>query len=391
MTPLLKTFLRLRVPGADSLDLGIHPEDEMLHYLIDLYNGDWDRAAVAYVESGLQVHQMTSRFLEWRFGGTTEVEFLDFASGYGRVTRHLLRALGPAHLVVSDVMREAVAFQSQYFDVEGVVSSTKPADFHYDRSFSCVQAISLFSHLPERMFRAWIARLWALVEPGGLLIFSVHDRSLSGDGRSRGDFLFAPESENQLLDPGDYGTAWVTESFVSRALRQEINDYSYCRFPRGLANYQDVYLVVREREVDFSGLVHSSGIDGHIDYADFGTEGTLRCFGWAAHLALGDAIEKVCFQLNDEILASTTEFLPRHDVANHFGDKEHLMSGWDLEIKLPDGISFGSDIVMVNIVSNHGEERILHIGCVHSLVAEAARKNLSDTRAELEVAKAGSQ
>lgn len=355
MTPLLRTFLHQEVPDAENLDLGIHPDDEMLHYLINLYNGDWDRAAVAYVESGLQVQQMACRFLEWRFGRAKDVEFLDFASGYGRVTRHLLRMLEPSQLVVSDVMREAVEFQSRHFGVAGVDSSTDPDDFHCDRFFACVQVISLFSHLPERMFRAWITRLWALVKPGGMLVFSVHDRSLCGNGQQEGDFLFAPESENQSLDPDDYGTAWVTEAFVSRVLRQAIDGHSYCRFPRGLANYQDVYLVVRERDVDFSDLPDSSGIDGYIDHADFETPGLLRCFGWAAHLAPGRAIEEVRFELNGETLATTTEFLPRQDVAEHFGDERYLMSGWNLEIELPDGISFSDDAAMIRVASSHSQ------------------------------------
>jgi len=42
---------------------------------------------------------------------------LEFASGHGRFTRHLVKALGPERVVVSDVVPSAVEFSRQTFGV----------------------------------------------------------------------------------------------------------------------------------------------------------------------------------------------------------------------------------------------------------------------------------
>jgi hypothetical protein len=143
-------------------------------------------------------------------------------------------------------------------------------------------------------------------------------------------------------------------------------------------------VVTREKGADFSGLDDSSGLDGHIDYADFRGHGTLRCFGWAVHRLPERTVEEIRFSLNGELLATTTEFHPREDVMGHFDDEACLLSGWNLEIKLRDGISFSDDAVVINVVGSHGDDQILHMGYVHSLVAETARKNLANVNAKLE-------
>jgi SAM-dependent methyltransferase len=388
-TPLLNLFLEQRVLGADDVDLAIHPKDEMLHYLVEVFDGDWNRAIVGYIESGVQVAEMAGAFLDWRFGERQHVSFLDFASGYGRVTRHLLQILRPEQVVVSDIMEEAVEFQTLRFGVEGWVSCREARKFRSDRLFSCVQAVSLFSHLPERSFREWIGRLWALVRPGGLLVFTVHDWSLRGDAANQGGFVFSPTSENQLLDKHDYGTTWVTEESVHRILTDEIDGFSLCRFPRGLANYQDVYLVVRETGVDFSRLEYFPGIDGHIDSADFLRPGELRCFGWASHRVPDQSIKEVRFELSGNVIASTASFTARPDVVKHLRDKRHLMSGWCLDVNLPERTSFSDDPVMLRVISCQKEDRLLHMGCVYSIVAEAARKNLNTLSAQMKATKTG--
>jgi SAM-dependent methyltransferase len=284
LTPLLATLFSTEFGFPPGFRQEVHPHDEMLRYSIESHNGDLDRGKAAYFYSGIRAFQMTQQLIEWRFDSSDALDMLDFASGYGRVTRFLLERLGPQHLTISDVMSSAVEYQRTVFDVNAVVSSTHPGDFTLSDSYHIVQAISLFSHLSEASFRRWLSRLWECVKPGGLLIFTVHDVSLSSHSEGRKDFIFSPASENQGLDPSDYGTTWVSESFVRRTLHKEISGYSCMRLPRGLNGHQDVYVVVKEERVDFSSLEYRSGAEGFVESANPRVDGGFSCSGWAASI-----------------------------------------------------------------------------------------------------------
>ena len=51
---------------------------------------------------------------------------LEFASGHGRFTRHLVKAIGPQRVTVSDVVADAVGFARDTFGVQGFVSDPQP-------------------------------------------------------------------------------------------------------------------------------------------------------------------------------------------------------------------------------------------------------------------------
>ena len=53
--------------------------------------------------------------------------FLEFASGHGRFTRHLVKALGAERVTVSDVVPDAVAFARDTLGVPGFLSAARPA------------------------------------------------------------------------------------------------------------------------------------------------------------------------------------------------------------------------------------------------------------------------
>ena len=65
---------------------------------------------------------------------------------------------------------------------------------------------------------------------------------------------FIPTSENAALDKSVYGTTWVSETFVRRAILAASGDHAYFRIRRGLANEQDIYVVSKERHRDLDAL-----------------------------------------------------------------------------------------------------------------------------------------
>jgi SAM-dependent methyltransferase len=146
---------------------------------------------------------------------------LEFASGHGRFTRHLAKALGPQRVVVSDVVADAVAFARARFGVDGFESTTQPEALHWPARYDLVFVLSLFSHLPRASWGRWLRHLYDAVAPGGLLVFSTHGEEaarrqgvqLDGEG-----FFFAASSESNAIDAQEYGTAFTAPGFVQARL-----------------------------------------------------------------------------------------------------------------------------------------------------------------------------
>lgn len=176
---------------------------------------------------------------------------LEFASGHGRFTRHLVKALaGPARVTVSDVVDDAVGFATQSFGVSGFVSSTQPENVTWPAQYQLVFVLSLFSHLPRRTWGRWLRHLYGALAPGGVLVFSTHGAkaarhdnvALDPDG-----FFFAPSSESQAIDAQDYGTAFTSEAFVRARIAEEVgSDKLIHQQPQHFWNHQDAWVVRRD-------------------------------------------------------------------------------------------------------------------------------------------------
>ena len=145
--------------GVDAarLDMGVSKNDVMFQYLAREFvrrgrGIDW--AYVKYVFSGLHMFQVLDAFAVRKFGALRAVPaLLDFASGYGRLTRHLVLALDPVRVWVSDIKDKAVAFQRRRFGVHGFPSTAEPDDLAVTERFDLIFVGSLFSHLPEGRVR----------------------------------------------------------------------------------------------------------------------------------------------------------------------------------------------------------------------------------------------
>lgn len=174
---------------------------------------------------------------------------LEFASGHGRFTRHLVKALGAKRVVVSDVVPGAVEFSRSTFGVEGFMSASVPEQVQWPQRYDLVFVLSLFSHLPRATWGAWLARLWDMVAPGGVLVFSTHGTeaarragvALDGEG-----YFFAPSSESHAIDAQEYGTAFSDEGFVRARLAEHAGDATVLRFaPTWFWHHQDAWVLGR--------------------------------------------------------------------------------------------------------------------------------------------------
>jgi SAM-dependent methyltransferase len=178
---------------------------------------------------------------------TTRV--LEFASGHGRFTRHLVKALGAERVVVSDVVSDAVDFSQRTFGVSGFMSASTPEQVQWPQSYDLVFVLSLFSHLPRSTWARWLKVLYEAVAPGGLLVFSTHGVKAAAFDNVQLDaegFFFAPSSESNAIDAQEYGTTFTSEAFVRQRIAETCGegDLVY-QAPVHFWNHQDAYVLRR--------------------------------------------------------------------------------------------------------------------------------------------------
>jgi SAM-dependent methyltransferase len=373
-------------PICDGVDLGVHEEDEMWRLFYYRGSQDLDQSLVMYFHSGWKIWSTYRQILAWRFGEPGRVgKILDFASGYGRVTRFIVHDIPPERVWISDLYARGVEFQRQRFGVHGIVSTADPADFRCDERFDAILVSSLFSHLPAETFLTWLRRLWSLLAPGGVLVFSVHDEALLPAGHpgkrelaARG-LYFEEESESGSLSKAQYGTAWVTEGYVRDALDRMASDtpgLSVARYPRGFANLQDLYVAVDRPGVDFSGLDVTGGVEGVLDHCGFVFPRQIQMSGWGVDRASGEPLREIRVRINGQAVASSTDFRPRTEAVALFPMESVQPVGWQLSFDLPEGADHTSALFTLTAVDAAGREHRLFEEPLHMALLRSARMGL---------------
>ena len=349
--------------AAARFNTAIHPGDQMLLHSLREHR-DAGAAFAQYFGIALQQHAAARQLIRAAFG-TVDVDVLDFACGYGRLVRFLSLSIDPRRIWASDLQQDAVDFVGRAFGVQAARSHADPAAFEPGRRFDFIWVASLFSHLPERLFRAWLARLIALLTPRGVLCFSVRDAALlPGDVLPACGLAYAPESENAGLAADIYGTAYASEAFVRNALRPCAGDARpYVRLPRALANEQDLYVVAGDAGRDLAPMrALRRGAWGWVDVRHLTRDGSLQLQGWAASLDDG-AVDEVEIDV-DGVRSACRTTVERPDVAAAFGDDRLARSGWDFRCEL--GVGTREARVVVSARTARGEGALLYAGSIRS-------------------------
>jgi 2-polyprenyl-3-methyl-5-hydroxy-6-metoxy-1,4-benzoquinol methylase len=274
------------------------------------------------VESTLRFFDAYEQVARQVFGGFEGVEsVLDFASGYGRLTRVLTQKLPKERIWVSDIYAEAVAWQARTFGVHAFPSAPSPAALRHERAHDIVWVGSMFSHLPAPLFHEWLAKLWSFVSPRGVLAFSVHDETLLPIGETMDEtgLRYFRFSESGSLDHDIYGMSYVTEAFVGEAIARLSpgGGPKWKRFFKGLYENQDLY-VVAGPEADISDLRVASTPMGGIEQAAHLTNGDLEFSGWIIERTPGARIEHLRVHVEDLAVGCAAADQPRPDVLRHF-------------------------------------------------------------------------
>ena len=153
-----------------------------------------------FLESGRQQAEIIRAAAE-RNGTPLESTgaLLDFGCGCGRVLRHWTGLEGP-EIYGSDYNAGLASWCAANLPFVTVSANELAPPLRYeDGQFGLVYAISVFTHLPHDLERAWIGELSRVVGPGGLLLVTTH-------GESYADRLDA--GERRQYDSGAAVVRW---------------------------------------------------------------------------------------------------------------------------------------------------------------------------------------
>lgn len=373
----VRHLIAIADPVAGDVSLNVDRGDDMFAFGVGLFGRSI--AAMSYFREGISIVGLMEAVAKWRFGGWADVgSLLDFAAGYGRSTRFLVEHLPPDRVTVAEIQRDALEFQHREFGVKTLVSTSDPDELETSTTFDLVFVASLFTHLPDRTFGQWLAKLWTLVAPGGVLVFSVHDEAINRGGVPLQDgFAFIPASEVSALSVEDYGTTFTTADYVRRRLRAAIGDEAdgAIRLPRALCFEQDVWVVPRAGAPS-APVEYECGPIGAIDRFDVRGR-TLEVGGWAADRGLAAVgaptheIAAVEVRVNGVSAAVLEPGAERPDVAEHLGDPgdpRFRHSGWTLRTTMKRRLRT-DDVVSISATCAHGARFVIDSSRVEDLLA----------------------
>lgn len=237
----------------------IHLDDHIFNFLINNNSFDSVRNAVRYYfydgrTSANNLFNILSQLRDTKPPTTPEhATMLEFASGYGCVTRHLAKVFPDIHITACDIHREAVHFIETKIGASAIESRTDPDQFMSEYSFfkfNIVFALSFFSHMPRATWGRWLSALFSLVLPGGVFVFTTQGpgstKFFGNPAIPEDGFLFIPESEQKDLPVSEYGQTLVSRKFVIDEISRLPHVKSYQVHEANWWAHQDCYVVIKE-------------------------------------------------------------------------------------------------------------------------------------------------
>ena len=230
----------------------ISPNDEIyLHHFSKIQ--DETKAKNYYFSSGQNVATNLVAYLRTETNiEPSQSSILDFAAGYGRVTRWLVQDFNS--VTVSELEQDMIDFHKTWFGVDGFLSGTHPQSLrNHPEKYSVIWVFSLFTHLPEETWSNWLEALTGLLAKDGYIFFSCHSYELfekinPARVRNREDkpeeFVFWESNETKgRISTDIYGLNIVTKNFVDKTIKGIPNLELAKHFKMGeFDRYHDIYV-----------------------------------------------------------------------------------------------------------------------------------------------------
>jgi cyclopropane fatty-acyl-phospholipid synthase-like methyltransferase len=242
--------------GQQDFETAIHKNDLMFAFHLNRHPHDPVEALFSYYRVGLGTARNLQSIVENY--GLKPSRLVDFGAGYGRVSRFLPALFQDANCVVTEVKEQAIRFQEEELGLNGIIHSQNPDDFPSEK-FDLLLALSVFTHLPEDLFRAWMQNLGERMRETGAMVITFLDQGreesqeiLKNFITDPGGFEYIRRSEDsyftfvsdRLKDDGLYGSSFITRPWLeelvnSLGLRVEFLDYT-------LVKSQDAAIIMHQ-------------------------------------------------------------------------------------------------------------------------------------------------
>lgn len=241
-----------RAASPFSVATPVHEQDMIFQFLVTNPSFPSKFDAIRYyfsdgANSALKVKEFFDKYTD----PTRESKLiLEFASGYGAVTRHALKKLSPHILHACDIHPEAVQFLSSELGATSIQSSNSPSDLELPVRYEFIFVLSFFSHMPDNTWGEWLKRLYNGLAHNGVLLFTTHgekSRKFFQEAvLDENGYWFTASSEQKDLDVAQYGQTITSKAYVQRQLAK-LEGAELLHFQEaGWWDHQDLY-VVRKR------------------------------------------------------------------------------------------------------------------------------------------------
>jgi hypothetical protein len=203
---------------------------------------------------------------------------LDFGSCWGRISRFFMRDVPKKNIRGVDVEKGFVDICNDLFDSDNFsVCQAMPPLESTASGVSLISAYSVFSHLSEAAFLAWLREFGRILKPGGIIAFTTRNEgfldycaslnsrknelsgyqlalatAVGGDTDLRqkyraGEFVFVSGggvSGGGSMNESFYGEAFIPQAYVENRLANEFEMLDYT--PIG-QTYDQALFVLRKR------------------------------------------------------------------------------------------------------------------------------------------------
>jgi len=252
---IIEEMLRLSRAAAEqqTVEPTIHPRDFIYWFLCTHPHLSHESAINYYYQDGGRSADKLAELVA-QFTGLNQdsVKVLEFASGYGCVSRHIKKR-PQFDLVSSDIHPEAVDFLTNRIGVKAILSSHVPEQFSPAEKYHVVFALSFFSHMPKSTFGRWVRSLFSALNTPGYLVFTTHGLKssqrlqITADDIPADGFWFRATSEQHDLDFDEYGLSLTTPDFVIGEIHRQIGAPIVAYKHAHWWDHQDLWVVKREK------------------------------------------------------------------------------------------------------------------------------------------------
>lgn len=222
MTQIVRAVRRVMDTTQTLSDVSraIHLEDGIFQFIWSnpVFPSKDDAVRYYFEDGAISARRVRDIIDCWLPQRHAPMSVLEFASGYGAVTRHAKDCLAPHNLFSSDIHPQANSFIQQEMGVATIASARVPEKFDPGRTFDVIFVLSFFSHMPRATWGRWLRRLYDALDPGGLMIFTTHGlesmKYFPASSFDESGFWFEASSEQTDLDVADYGQTITSKDFV---------------------------------------------------------------------------------------------------------------------------------------------------------------------------------